>query len=98
MKSTKRTAKSSSSSRDLPVGICETRFYNPEHRENKNPKTARPCFYAYIGGKGRYKAKRFMIDTLGREKALREAKKWRREHAQALAVATGSQNAPAGGS
>jgi hypothetical protein len=79
------------SDRDLPIGICETRFYNPEHREKKDPKTARACFYAYIGGKKNYKAKRFMIDTLGREKALREAKKWRREQEREMqsAASTG---------
>ena len=98
MKSKSKSSKSSSSKadseRELPIGICETRFYNPEHREKKDPKSARPCFYAYIGGKKRYRAKRFMIDTLGREKALREAKKWRREQEREMA-ALNAQAGPA---
>jgi hypothetical protein len=88
-KPSRRSASKSSPStadRTLPIGICETRFYNPEHRETKDPKKARACFYAYIGGKKNYKAKRFMIDTLGRDKALREAKKWRREQERELAA------------
>jgi hypothetical protein len=93
MKAKSSSRSQTSSERDLPVGICETRFYNPEHRTQKNPKTARPCFYAYIGGKKNYKAKRFMIDTLGREKALREAKKWRREQEREMAAATGPAGA-----
>lgn len=85
-----RRSSTADSDRDLPIGICETRFYNPEHREKKDPKTARACFYAYIGGKKNYKAKRFMIDTLGREKALREAKKWRREQEREMQTAAAS--------
>lgn len=65
--------------RTLPMGICLTRFFNPEHRAQKLTRHARPCFYAYIGGKGSYQAKRYMIDVLGREKALKLAIKWRRE-------------------
>ena len=71
--------------RSLPVGICETHFFNPEDRLEKDPKKARRCFYAYIGGKERYKAKRFMIDTLGRAKAKRLAIAWRKEQ-EALAA------------
>ncbi|MDP9292018.1 MAG: hypothetical protein M3O82_06630 [Verrucomicrobiota bacterium] len=74
--------------RTLPMGICLTRFFNPEHRAQKLARHARPCFYAYIGGKGSYKAKRFMIDVLGREKALKLATKWRRERERETGAAS----------
>ena len=64
--------------RKLPTGVCFTYFFQPEHRAEKLPRNARPCFYAYAGGKANYRAKRFMIDLLGESEALRLAMAHRR--------------------
>ncbi len=64
----------------LPYGVCRTFFVNSSERKKARPKR-RACFLGYVGGGKDKKTKRFLIDQLGEEEALKLAIEWRAKRA-----------------